>query len=102
VFLDRAEPLEGVAASGRVAVAIQVDPGKELPAEVLKKIRGVLDTHPGPAPVELHLGAANGSGNGSSPRLRSRSLRVEADRETLAALREILGKGRIRLVRAGD
>jgi DNA polymerase III subunit alpha len=102
VFLDRAEPLDGVAASGRVAVAIRVDPGQELPPELLKKIRGVLDTHPGKAPVELHLGTANGSGNGSNPRLRSRSLRVEADREILAALREILGKGRIRLVRTGE
>jgi DNA polymerase III subunit alpha len=102
VFLDRAEPLEGVAASGRVAVAIRVDPGQELPSELLRKIRAVLDTHPGRAPVELHLGAANGAGNGSNPRLRSRSLRVEADREILSALREILGKGRIRLVRTGD
>jgi hypothetical protein len=60
-------------------------------------VRGVLDARPGPAPVEVHLGAANGS----SPRLRSRSLRVVADEETLDALRTLVGKGRVRLVRAG-
>jgi DNA polymerase III subunit alpha len=97
IFLDRAEPLQAVPESGRIAVAIEVEPGRNAPEDLFRKVRGVLDARPGPAPVEVHLGAANGS----SPRLRSRSLRVVADGETLDALRTLVGKGRVRLVRAG-
>ncbi len=95
LFLDHAEPLEAVAAAGRVAVAIEVAPGSELPAELFRRAKSLIASHPGAAPVEIHLGTSNGS----TPRLRSRSLRMGVDREGLQGLQALFGKGRVRLVK---
>ncbi len=96
LFLDGAELLETVRRSGRLAVAIEVEPGQEVTGDLLSRTRQVLRAHPGRAPVELRLG----NGNGSAPRLRSRSIRVDPVDEAISGLRALYGKGRVRLVRA--
>ena len=48
--------------------------------------------------MEVTLGSDNGM---RAPRLRSKSLKVDASNGTLAELREIFGAGRVRLVRRG-
>jgi len=96
IFLDTAERLDEVALSGRVAVAIEVREGVGAPAESFRAARAVLTGHPGTAPVEVHLTRLDGD----SSRMRSRSLRVGVDPDTLGALRGLFGVGRVRLVRA--
>jgi hypothetical protein len=77
-------------------VAIEVAPGATVGDELLARAREVVATHPGRAPLELHLR----NGGDDAHRFRSRSLQLAPEREPLAALREIFGASRIRLVRA--
>jgi DNA polymerase-3 subunit alpha len=99
VFLDRVEPLEAVSASGRVAVAIEMangqSSGEPAVAELFSRARSLIESHPGAAPVEIHVL----NGPHETPRLRSRKFKVRADRETLGALRDLFGAGRVHLVR---
>jgi len=97
IFLDEAEALDVVGRSGRVAVAIELPAGREVDAERIEGIREVARRYPGSAPLELHVL----NGGSEARRLRSRSLRVTPDRDTIVRLRELFGSGRIRLVR-GD
>ncbi len=96
LFLDDAEPLEVIQGSGRVALVMEVEPGTEFEEGFFRKVRAVIQAHPGRAPVELLLD----EGNGSSPRLRSRSLRVNPQPEALEGLKELFGQGRIRVRRS--
>jgi DNA polymerase III subunit alpha len=97
IFLDGVHLLEEVQQSGRLGVRIELEPGRVPDREVFEEARKVAAAAPGRAALELVLGA-NGS-PGSSPRLRSRSLRVDTGAETLNRLRELFGRGRVRLVR---
>ncbi len=99
VFLDAAEPLEALPASGRLTLQIELPLGAELPDETFARARKILASHPGPAPVELMLGSDNGV---AAPRFRSRSLAAELSKETLTELRRLFGKSRVRLVRRGS
>ncbi len=96
VFLDAAEPLKRVPDSGRLVVRIEVDPDRELADGAFGKARAVMEERAGSAPVELVLGEVNGS---PAPRLRSRTLRVKADRDTIRALEAVFGKGRVGLAK---
>jgi len=62
-------------------------------------------TAPGQGDVgpDSRPGASPGAGEGEAgpARFRSRTLRVRPDRDTLAALEELFGPGRVRLVRVG-
>jgi len=93
IFLDRVEPLEGVSGSGRVAVAIEMANGTA--DDLFAKARSLLESRPGAAPVEIHVL----NGPHETPRLRSKTFKVRADRETLGALRDLFGAGRVHLVR---
>jgi DNA polymerase III subunit alpha len=95
IFLDRAESLDDIGQSSRVAVAIEVTGGAVPAEDRLRKIRELAGRHPGRAPLEIHLA----NGDGLEHRLRSRSIRLAPERESLAGLRELFGQGRIRLVR---
>ena len=97
VFLDSAEPLQGVPDSGRLAVRIALERDGELPGDAFHRARAVMAAHAGGAPVELVIGEGNGA---EAPRLRSRSLRVAADRDTIRELEAVFGKGRVGLVKA--
>lgn len=96
VFLDGAEPLKGVPGSGRIAVRIAVGWHGELPDDAFGRAREVMVARAGEAPVEVAVGEGNGA---ALPRLRSRSLKVSPDRDTIRALEEVFGKGRVGLVR---
>ncbi|MDT8369424.1 MAG: DNA polymerase III subunit alpha [Longimicrobiales bacterium] len=98
IFLDEVQRLEDLPASGALAVRIELPVGAELDPDVFAKARQVLTTHPGPTPVELTLGEDNGA---PAPRFRSRSLTVDPLNGTLAALRELFGAGRVRIVSCG-
>ena len=96
VFLDAAEPLKGVPGSGRLAVRIAVAWQDDLPDDAFGRAREVMAAHAGEAPVEVAVGDGNGA---AVPRLRSRSLKVSPDRETIRALEGVFGKGRVGLVK---
>ena len=96
IFLDSAEPLDAVPNSGRLAVEIEVDPEGDIEAEVFTKAKAVMTEHLGGAPVEFVVGQSNGV---PAPRLRSRTVKLAADRETIQALEALFGKGRVGLRR---
>ena len=96
VFLDSAEPLDAVRNSGRLVVRIEMEWDSELADDAFGKARAVMAGHVGWAPVEVVIGKANGA---AASRLRSRSLKVSPDRETIRALEGVFGKGRVGLAR---
>jgi hypothetical protein len=63
--------------------------------DLFAKARSVIASRPGAAPVEIHVM----NGPHETPRLRSKKFKVRADRETLGALRDLFGAGRVHLVR---
>jgi hypothetical protein len=66
---------------------------------VPRAVAALCAAHPGPVPVLLDW--SDGNGNGGSARFKSKSLRVDAADDLLAALRHLLGPDRVHLVRAG-
>ncbi len=96
IFLDSARLLEQVTDAGELAVQIEVELGSDVAVEAFQRAKQFLVEHPGPAPVWVLVGSDNGE---HAPRLRSRSLRVAPDAETLEALQKLFGRGNVRLVR---
>jgi len=96
LFLDGAELLDGVPASGKLAVQIELEFGGMPKEEAFTEAKKVLVAHPGVAPVEVLVQTGNGLG---APRLRSRSLRVDPGMETLRELEKLFGSDHVRLVR---
>jgi DNA polymerase-3 subunit alpha len=94
IFLDRARPLEDVVPE--LAVQIEIELGSEVPEDAFGEARRLASAHPGPSPIWIQVGADNGE---AAPRLRSRTLRVAPDADTLAALQKLFGRGNVRLVR---
>jgi hypothetical protein len=74
--------------------------------DTARAIAALCAAHPGPTPVLIEWkgdaasGAGEREGNGTTVRLRSRSLRVDAADDLLAALRDLLGVDGVQLVRA--
>jgi DNA polymerase-3 subunit alpha len=97
IFLDGVEPLDGLPASGKLAIQIEMEFGAPPEKGAFQKAKEVLSTHPGLAPVELVVQTGNGFG---SQRLRSRTLRADPGPDTLRALEKIFGPSHVRLVRA--
>ncbi|MCA9737543.1 MAG: DNA polymerase III subunit alpha, partial [Gemmatimonadetes bacterium] len=95
VFLDSALLLDDLTDSERLAVQIELDFEASRPPDIAR-VREVLARHPGKAPVEFRVGQDNGR---PAPRLRSRSLCVRPDIDTLNELRALLGDRRVRLIR---
>jgi DNA polymerase-3 subunit alpha len=96
IFLDDAQALEDVPASGGLAVQLTLEPGSELTEDAFARAKAVLSAHPGRAPVEVVVGQGNGV---PAPRLRSRSLRVDPGIDTLAELKEVVGSKVVSLAR---
>jgi DNA polymerase-3 subunit alpha len=96
LFLDSARPLEEMAASGDLAVQIELELGSAVPDSAFEEARTILEAHPGQAPVILRMGSDNGE---EAPRFRSRSLAVTPDREAVEELQKLFGAGNVRLVR---
>ena len=96
VFLDAAEPLKQVSDSGRIAVRIRMKADSGLDAGAFRRARAAIEASSGSAPIEVVVSEPNGA---PAPRLRSRSLKVKPDRETIRALEGVFGKGRVELAR---
>jgi DNA polymerase-3 subunit alpha len=99
LFLDAAEPLEAVPASGRITVQIELEFGDLPQGGAYGQARQILAQHPGVAPIEVVIQTGNGLG---APRLRSRTLRAELSPETLEALEKLFGPAHVRLVRSAQ
>lgn len=102
VFLDDAQPMEGVPESGRLAVRIALAWDARLGDDAFAKASALMAENPGGAPVEVVVAAAteatDGNGGGQA-RLRSRSIQMSPKRKTLRALEGLFGKGSVELVR---
>jgi DNA polymerase-3 subunit alpha len=99
IFLDSARSLEDLTTTGELAVQIELELGSKVTEEDFEKARILLAEHSGAAPVIVQVGSDNGE---RSPRLKSRSLRVTPDAETVEALQKLFGSGHVRLVRTAS
>ena len=66
-----------------------------LPADVLRDVRAIVESHAGSAPIEVRWR----DHNGANARFRSRSLKIAVTNAALNELRALLGDERVRLVR---
>jgi DNA polymerase-3 subunit alpha len=104
-IVELAQPLDELKASGAIGVALRWSPGAPPPPDATRAAAALCAAHPGPSPVLVEWSdeagtADDGGRNGTVPaRLRSRSLRVEAADDLLAALRDLLGPEHVHLVR---
>jgi DNA polymerase-3 subunit alpha len=98
-IVEAARPLDDLKPSGAIGVALRwtVGAGPPPDPEATRAVAALCAAHPGPAPVLVEWGGGDGNGG---VRLRSRSLRVDAADDLLAALRDLLGADRVHLVRA--
>ncbi|MDQ3389213.1 MAG: DNA polymerase III subunit alpha, partial [Gemmatimonadota bacterium] len=99
IFLDGVELLQGLRESGEVGVRIDLSSAGMDPDRV-RRAKVSLAAHGGLGPLEVVWRNGGELADGSAPRLRSRTLTVAPREELLAALRELLGEERVRLVRA--
>ena len=99
-IIEAAQPLDELKASGAIGVALRWSP--DAPVDATRAVAALCAAHPGPAPVLLEWSDEDGARPltpGEVARLRSRSLRVDAADDLLAALRELVGPDRVHLVR---
>jgi DNA polymerase-3 subunit alpha len=96
LFLDGARPLDELTTSGELAVQIELELGSQVTEEAFGKAKLLMGEHPGAAPVIVQVGSDNGV---QAPRLKSRSMRITPDTETVEGLQKLFGRGNVRLVR---
>jgi DNA polymerase-3 subunit alpha len=99
-IVEAAQPLDELKASGAIGVALRWSP--DAPVDATRAVAALCAAHPGPAPVLVEWSDEDGARPltpGEVARLRSRSLRVDAADDLLAALRELVGPDRVHLVR---
>ena len=95
-IVEAAEPLEALRESGALGVEIVWSRGMTDGSEVARGLAALCAAHPGPAPVSV----AWSDDDGTETRLRARKLRVALDDSFLAAVKELTGGTRVRLVKA--
>ncbi|HZO17785.1 MAG TPA: DNA polymerase III subunit alpha [Gemmatimonadaceae bacterium] len=95
-IVESVTPFTELRATGNVAVALELGGnGSALPADVLRDVRAIVESHAGSAPVEVRWR----DHSGTNTRFRSRSLRIAVTNAALNELRALLGDERVRLVR---
>jgi len=96
-IVEATRDLDELKPSGAIGVALRWnrDDAPPLAPETARAVAALCAAHPGPAPFLFEW--RNG---GATVRLRSRSLRVDAADDLLAALRDLLGTDGVHLVRA--
>jgi DNA polymerase-3 subunit alpha len=105
-IVDAARSLDDLKPSGAIGVALRWTAASRPDPETARAIAALCAAHPGPTPLLIEwkgesVGVSSeNDGNGSTVRLRSRSLRVDAADDLLAALRDLLGADGVHLVRA--
>ena len=97
-IVEDAQPLADFRALGRMALALRWARADGVPPDALKAAAAVCRAHPGPAPVMVEWQDDNGGG---LSRFRARGLQVALDDELIAALTDVVGAGRVELVKAG-
>jgi DNA polymerase-3 subunit alpha len=106
-IVEAVRSLDDLKPSGAIGVALRWTAASRPDPETAQAIAALCAAHPGPTPLLIEWkgesagAAAEKDGNGSTVRLRSRSLRVDAADDLLAALRDLLGADGVHLVRAG-
>jgi DNA polymerase-3 subunit alpha len=95
-IVESAEPLAALRESGSVGLELVWNRDTTAAPELARGVAALCAAHPGPAPLFVEWS----DGNGSTARLRSRNVRVQLDDELLSALRELVGAGHVRLVKA--
>ena len=98
-IVDGARVLDDLKPSGAIGVALRWTAARRPEPETARAIAALCAAHPGPTPVFLEWSGMNGSGN-EAVRLRSRSFRVDAADDLLAALRDLVGADGVALVKA--
>ena len=88
--------LEELTTTGELGVQIELALGSAVTEQTFDDAKILLAQHPGAAPVILRVGGNNGE---RAPRLRSKSLRVSPDAETMEELQKLFGHGSVRVVR---
>jgi len=91
--VEQARPLDELRVSGAVAVALSWPAGRPADPATARAVAALCAAHPGAAPVLVEWG----DGNGTTARLRSRTFRVDAADDLIAALRELLGADHVHL-----
>jgi len=98
-IVETAQALDDLKATGAIGVALRWSPDAPPPPDATRAVAALCAAHPGPAPVLVEWDDGSGNGGGSVPRLRSRSLHVDAADELVVALRALLGPEHVHLVR---
>jgi len=99
-IVEGARPLDELKPSGAIGIALRWTVGTRPDPETTRAIAALCAAHPGPTPVLVEWAAGEGNGETPTARLRSRSLRVDAADDLVAALKDLLGADRVHLVRA--
>src|SRR5213595_1487406 len=84
-IVETAQALDELKASGAIGIALRWSPGAPPPPDATRAVAALCAAHPGPAPVLVEWDDGSGNGGGSVPRLRSRSLHVDAADELVVA-----------------
>ncbi|HEY7194305.1 MAG TPA: DNA polymerase III subunit alpha [Gemmatimonadales bacterium] len=98
-IVEGARSLDDLRPSGAIGVAVRWSAGRAPEPEATRAIAALCAAHPGPTPVFIEWTGANGAGN-ETVRLKSKSFRVDAADDLLAALRDIVGVDAVQLVKA--
>jgi DNA polymerase-3 subunit alpha len=102
-IIESARLLDELKTSGAIGIALRWTANNRPEPETARAVAALCAAHPGPTPVYLEWAGGMNGDNGSTNegvRLRSRSLRVDAADDLLAALRDLLGDDRVHLVKA--
>jgi DNA polymerase-3 subunit alpha len=95
-IVESITPFSELRATGNVAIALELGGnGSSVPADVLRDVRAIVESHAGSAPVEVRWR----DHSGVDTRFRSRSLKIAVTNAALNELRALLGDERVRLVR---
>ncbi|HXQ29310.1 MAG TPA: DNA polymerase III subunit alpha [Gemmatimonadales bacterium] len=92
-IVEQAKPLDDLRPSGAIAVALSWALPNPPAPDAARAVAALCAAHPGAAPVVIKWG----DGNGGTAELRSRTFRVDAADELLAALRTVVGVERVTL-----
>ena len=94
-IVEEVTSLANLRQSGAVGVSLRWESGNGPDPKVAQAIAALCASYPGPAAVTVEWR----DGNGTTAHMQSRRLRVELDEEFLVALRELVGKDRVTLVK---
>ena len=95
-IVEEAVPLAELRDRGAVGVQLAWRAGNGPEPDLARGVAALCAAHPGPAPVFVQWS----DGNGTTARLRARALRVDPNEDLLEALRDLIGRDRVRLVKA--